>query len=142
MGCAAPGPGRADTWINQQIHQLNRQLFEMGFAHTVECWKDGEMVGGLYGISIGGAFFGESMFSRATDASKVALVHLVARLRAGGFRLLDAQFQTDHLAQFGTVEIARDDYRIILEKAMNSPGDWHVLPENRPVRGADIIAAL
>lgn len=120
-GCAAPGPGRADTWINQQIHQLNRQLFEMGFAHTVECWKDGEMVGGLYGISIGGAFFGESMFSRATDASKVALVHLAVRLKLGGYQLLDTQFVTPHLQQFGTLEIPRAEYRQRLTRAIGKP---------------------
>ena len=126
-GCAAPGPGRADTWINQQIHQLNRQLFEMGFAHTVECWQDGEMVGGLYGISIGGAFFGESMFSRATDASKVALVHLVARLVAGGYRLLDTQFITDHLAQFGAIEVPRRSYRRMLTAALGVRADFPVI---------------
>jgi leucyl/phenylalanyl-tRNA--protein transferase len=123
-GCAAPGPGRADTWINQQIHQLNRQLFEMGFAHAVECWKDGEMVGGLYGISIGGAFFGESMFSRATDASKVALVHLAVRLKLGGYQLLDTQFVTPHLQQFGTVEIPRAEYRQRLTRAIGTPAKF------------------
>ena len=140
--CAGGGQDRPDTWINGRIRSLFGELHDTGQAHSVECWREGKLVGGLYGLALNAAFFGESMFHRETDASKVALVHLVARLRAGGFRLLDAQFQTDHLAQFGTVEIARDDYRIILEKAMNSPGDWHVLPENRPVRGADIIAAL
>jgi leucyl/phenylalanyl-tRNA--protein transferase len=124
--CAAPGPGRADTWINRQIHQLNRQLFDMGFAHTVECWKDGEMVGGLYGISVGGAFFGESMFSRATDASKVALVHLVARLIAGGYRLLDTQFITDHLSQFGAIEVPRRTYRRMLATALGVKAEFPV----------------
>jgi leucyl/phenylalanyl-tRNA--protein transferase len=90
----------------------------MGFAHTVECWKDGALVGGLYGISIGGAFFGESMFSRATDASKVALVHLAVRLKLGGFQLLDTQFVTPHLQQFGTVEIPRAEYRLRLSRAI------------------------
>jgi leucyl/phenylalanyl-tRNA--protein transferase len=96
----------------------------MGFAHTVECWKDGEMVGGLYGISIGGAFFGESMFSRATDASKVALVHLAVRLKLGGYQLLDTQFVTPHLQQFGTVEIPRTEYRQRLTRAIGKPAKF------------------
>ena len=95
--CAEPDPGRAETWINQPIDRLSRQLFALGYAHSVECWRDGELVGGLYGISLGGAFFGESMFSRERDASKVALVHLVLRLKLGGYRLLDTQFVTQHL---------------------------------------------
>ncbi|MFN7535763.1 MAG: leucyl/phenylalanyl-tRNA--protein transferase [Brevundimonas sp.] len=108
--CAAPGPGREDTWINGPIRALYLGLARRGHVHTVECWRDGALVGGLYGVTLGGAFFGESMFSRAADASKVALVHLVARLRRGGWVLLDAQFMTDHLQQFGTQEISQADY--------------------------------
>jgi len=117
-GCADPGPDRADTWINPEIVRLYSGLFEMGNCHTVECWQDGELVGGLYGVALGGAFFGESMFSRARDASKVALVHLVARLVTGGFRLLDAQFVTEHLATFGALEIPRSQYRRMLAEAV------------------------
>jgi leucyl/phenylalanyl-tRNA--protein transferase len=122
--CAAAGPGRLETWINHPIEDLYVQLHERGFAHTVECWRDGELVGGLYGVSLHGAFFGESMFSRARDASKVALVHLVARLIAGGYRLLDAQFMTAHLTQFGAVEISRRDYHRRLATAMTAEGDF------------------
>ena len=116
--CAEPTPDRPKTWINADILRLYTELHESGFAHSVECWADGRLVGGLYGVSLGGAFFGESMFSRVTDASKVALVHLVARLRAGGYTLLDAQFVTDHLSQFGAVEIARSEYRRRLAAAL------------------------
>ena len=120
-GCAAMGPSRRDTWINEQIYRLNRQLFQLGFAHTVECWRNGALVGGLYGIGLGGAFFGESMFSRERDASKVALVHLVIRLRQGGFRLLDTQFVTPHLQRFGAIEISRTEYRQLLTQAIAEP---------------------
>lgn len=120
-GCAAPGPGRRDTWINSQIHLLNRQLFQMGFAHTVECRRDGRLVGGLYGISVGGAFFGESMFSIERDASKVALVHLVLRLKRAGYLLLDTQFVTPHLQRFGAIEIPRAEYRQRLSRAIAIP---------------------
>lgn len=116
--CAAPAPGRADTWINPVIEQLYEGLFEMGFGHSLEVREEGRLVGGLYGVALGGAFFGESMFSRATDASKVALAHLVLRLRKGGFRLLDTQFQTEHLAQFGVEEIDREDYKARLAEAL------------------------
>ncbi len=115
--CAAPRPDHPDSWINDQIVRAYTRLHEMGFAHSVECWRDGEMVGGLYGVSLGGAFFGESMFSHATDSSKVALVHLLARLRLGGFVLLDVQFVTDHLTQFGVVEIPARDYLLLLNDA-------------------------
>lgn len=118
--CAEPGPNRRDTWINPVIEQLYRGLFEMGFAHSVECWQGQTLAGGLYGVSLGAAFFGESMFSQVTDASKVALAHLVLRLRKGGYRLLDTQFQTQHLAQFGVTEINRDDYRAQLAAAVNA----------------------
>ena len=118
LECAAPKPGRTETWINGVIEDLYGQLHEMGHAHSVECWLDGELVGGLYGVSLGGAFFGESMFSRRTDASKVALVHLVARLIADDFLLLDTQFITDHLATFGAIEIPRAEYHRRLARAL------------------------
>ena len=116
--CAAPDFGRSETWINGPIRRLTNQLFALGYGHSVECRRKGELVGGLYGIALGGAFFGESMFSLERDASKVALVHLVARLKLGGFSLLDTQFITQHLAQFGTIEIARADYRRLLAEAI------------------------
>ena len=134
--CAAPGPGREDSWINAPVRRLYGDLHRRGFAHSVECRADGELAGGLYGVSIGGAFFGESMFSRATDASKVALAHLVARLRAGGYALLDAQFQTEHLAQFGTGEITRADYRRRLAAALRLPADFYALPAETSGSGA------
>ena len=122
--CAAAKPGRLETWINQPIEHLYGDLFAIGHAHSLECWREGKLVGGLYGVSLGGAFFGESMFSRETDASKVALVHLVARLIAGGFQLLDAQFMTEHLAQFGAEEISRATYRRRLAKAVTAQADF------------------
>jgi len=124
LACAASGPGRNETWINHEIEQLYVRLHELGFAHSVECWKGGELVGGLYGVSLQGAFFGESMFSRARDASKVALVHLVARLIAGGYRLLDAQFMTEHLSQFGALEISRTEYHRKLGNALAAEGSF------------------
>ena len=127
--CAAATPGREDTWINRPIRRLYSQLHARGAAHSVECRKDGALVGGLYGVSIGGAFFGESMFSRVRDASKVALVHLVARLLTGGYGLLDCQFQTEHLEQFGTEEIPQPDYLRRLEGALRLPGDFGALGE-------------
>jgi leucyl/phenylalanyl-tRNA--protein transferase len=125
--CAEAMPGRTETWINAGIEHLYARLFEIGHAHSVECWKDGRLVGGLYGVSLAGAFFGESMFSRATDASKVALVHLVARLIAGGYSLLDAQFMTEHLKQFGAQEIPRAEYHRRLERALAGRGDFQRL---------------
>jgi leucyl/phenylalanyl-tRNA--protein transferase len=116
--CAAPGPGRKDTWINEPIRTAIIELHHLGFAHSIETWKDGALAGGLYGVALRGAFFGESMFSRATNASKVALAHLVARLRLGGFRLLDTQFVTDHLKTFGCEEIPARDYQKRLESAL------------------------
>lgn len=113
-GCA----DRGSTWINDEIRRGYLEMHEAGLAHSVECWKDGELVGGLYGVHIKAAFFGESMFARATDASKIALVHLVARLRAGGFRLLDTQMATDHMMRFGAVEIPRSEYRRRLAAAL------------------------
>lgn len=118
--CAKPARGRRSTWINEQIVGLYTALFERGFAHSVEVWHEGNLVGGLYGVSLGQAFFGESMFSRRRDASKIALVYLVGRLRYGGYQLLDTQFITDHLKQFGAIEIPRADYKASLEKAIQS----------------------
>lgn len=129
LGCAEAAPNRDGTWINQRIVSLYCELHERGRAHSVECWKEGELVGGLYGVSLGAAFFGESMFSRVTDASKVALVYLVARLIRGGYRLLDTQFVTSHLQQFGAVEISRDKYRVRLAEATAAKGDFYSLPE-------------
>ena len=123
-GCATPLPDRTDTWINPQIERLFTELFRMGHAHSIETWQDGTLVGGLYGVALGGVFFGESMFSFARDASKVALVHLAARLRLGGFRLLDTQFVTPHLAQFGAAEIPRDLYKQLLADAVDYPAAW------------------
>jgi leucyl/phenylalanyl-tRNA--protein transferase len=116
--CAEPTPRRPDTWINPDIESAYAELHQRDYAHSVECWQDGELVGGLYGVRLGAAFFGESMFSRVRDASKVALAHLVARLRAGGFRLLDCQFLTDHLASLGTIEVGRDAYVVLLDEAL------------------------
>jgi len=123
-GCAEPAPGRTDTWINAEIEGLFVELFRRGFAHSVESWQQGRLVGGLYGVALGGAFFGESMFSRVTDASKVALVHLVARLRLCGYVLCDTQFITAHLARFGTVEIPKADYKARLAAALDVPARW------------------
>lgn len=125
LACAASGPGRTETWINRPIERLYVKLHELGQAHSVECWQDGALVGGLYGVSLRGAFFGESMFSRRRDASKVALVHLVARLVAGGYRLLDTQFMTDHLSQFGAEEIPRAEYHRRLAQALKVEGDFY-----------------
>ncbi len=127
--CAATAPGREDTWINSQIETLFATLHRMGVAHSVECRQAGVLVGGLYGVALGGVFFGESMFSRARDASKVALVHLVARLRLGGFRLLDTQFVTAHLAQFGAIEIPRARYKARLAAVVDHPARWIAAPE-------------
>jgi leucyl/phenylalanyl-tRNA--protein transferase len=123
-GCAAATGDRPQTWINDEIIALYTALFRRGAAHSVETWAGGELVGGLYGIQIGAAFFGESMFSRVTDASKVALAHLVARLRLGGFRLLDTQFVTTHLARFGAVEISRRDYHARLAAALRKEAQF------------------
>jgi len=122
QGCAEASDKRPNTWINDEILELYTGLFARGAAHSVECWHEGELVGGLYGVSLGAAFFGESMFSRVTDASKVALVHLVARLRYGRYRLLDTQFVTPHLAQFGAIEISRARYHRLLAEALRYRG--------------------
>jgi leucyl/phenylalanyl-tRNA---protein transferase len=118
-GCAEANEKRPNTWINDEIVRLYAALCARGAAHSVECWRDGVLAGGLYGVALGAAFFGESMFSRQTDASKIALVHLVARLRLGGYRLLDTQFLTPHLAQFGGIEISRRHYRRLLAEALS-----------------------
>jgi leucyl/phenylalanyl-tRNA--protein transferase len=124
--CAAPHPSRPATWINDAILNLYGALHRQGHAHSVECWSaDNQLVGGLYGVSLGGAFFGESMFSRATDASKIALVHLVARLKLGGYQLLDAQFHNPHLEQFGLEEITRQAFRELLWQALRVEGDFY-----------------
>lgn len=123
--CAEPRLDRPTTWINGEIRRLAGRLFEMGHAHSVECWHGGCLVGGLYGISLGGAFFGESMFSRATDASKVALCHLVARLQRGGYALLDTQFLTEHLSQFGAIEIPRAEYHDRLAAALAMTAEFY-----------------
>ncbi|WP_188518317.1 leucyl/phenylalanyl-tRNA--protein transferase [Alsobacter metallidurans] len=141
-GCAAPAPDRRQTWINARIRELYGALFDLGWAHTVECWREGQLVGGLYGVRLGGAFFGESMFHRERDASKVALVHLVARLRAGRFRLLDTQFVTPHLAGFGAVEVPRRDYRRLLDAATNVEADFTAWPKAPAPTGRDVLAAL
>lgn len=139
-GCAAPAPGREDTWINPQIEQLFVALHRRGLAHSVESWQGGRLVGGLYGVALGGAFFGESMFSRVTDASKVALVHLVARLRLGGFVLLDTQFVTSHLTRFGAVEIPRDRYKQLLAAALEAAATFPADPD--PVALAEAVRLL
>jgi leucyl/phenylalanyl-tRNA--protein transferase len=131
---------RDKTWINAEILRLYGELFALGCAHSIEAYDDGALVGGLYGVSLGAAFFGESMFHRARDASKVALVHLVARLRRGGFRLLDAQFVTPHLESLGAIEISRDAYRRRLAKAVDAPADFGAWPANQPMSGAEALA--
>jgi leucyl/phenylalanyl-tRNA---protein transferase len=141
-GCAQPAPGRARTWINARIHNLYRKLYERGDCHTVEAYKDGKLAGGLYGVSLGRAFFGESMFHSERDASKVALVHLVARLKAGRYRLLDTQFVTDHLRTFGATEVSRPAYHKLLDAALVGEGDFGALPLDRAVPGATALARL
>jgi leucyl/phenylalanyl-tRNA--protein transferase len=126
VGCASAAPGREDTWINPQIERLFGELHRIGHAHSVESRQHGHLVGGLYGVAIGGVFFGESMFSLARDASKAALVHLVARLRLGGFQLLDTQFVTAHLAQFGAEELPREEYKVRLAAALEAPARFPV----------------
>jgi leucyl/phenylalanyl-tRNA--protein transferase len=143
-GCAAPQAGRNDTWINKRIRDLYIALHGLGHAHSVEVWNGDELVGGLYGVHLGRAFFGESMFHRARDASKVALVHLVARLIVGGFELLDTQYVTEHLRSFGAVEVPRRRYTALLDKALKGEADFYKLPADRPIGGAralEIIAS-
>ncbi len=125
--CAEETEDRPKTWINDRIRTLYCDLHAIGHCHSVECWADGELVGGLYGVRLGAAFFGESMFSRRSDASKVALAHLVERLRAGGFELLDTQFTTSHLERFGAIEVPRRKYSKMLEQAISAEADFFAL---------------
>jgi leucyl/phenylalanyl-tRNA---protein transferase len=135
--CAEPRPGHPESWINEPIIDLYTELHSRGHAHSVECRIDGLLVGGLYGVSVGAAFFGESMFSRERDASKVAMVHLVARLIQGGFRLLDCQFMTEHLRSFGAIEIPRQAFRHLLAEAIDQPAVFQ-----RELGGADPCAIV
>ena len=135
--CAAPAPGRENTWINAAIRDLYLALHARGAAHSIECRRDGELVGGLYGVTLGGAFFGESMFSRATDASKAALVHLVARMNKGGWRLLDAQFMTGHLSRFGFVDTSQDAYLRALGEMLDLTPDLAAFMA--PMTGAEAV---
>ncbi|MFT3998182.1 MAG: leucyl/phenylalanyl-tRNA--protein transferase [Asticcacaulis sp.] len=138
--CAESAADRESTWISHSIQELYEALFARGLAHSVEVWDGPRLVGGLYGVALNGAFFGESMVSRATDASKIALVHLVARLKAGGYRLLDCQFLTDHLSQFGVIEIPKDDYRVRLTDALTVEGDFYLL--SATVTGSGVLQAI
>jgi leucyl/phenylalanyl-tRNA---protein transferase len=139
--CAAPTEARKETWINNRIIALYTQLHKIGCAHSVESWQNGELVGGLYGVRIGSVFFGESMFARSTDASKVALVHLVARLNYGGFTLLDAQFQNEHLKQFGTITLRKKEYHQKLETAIEQDADFHAFKtDDDPFTVLDLAA--
>ena len=140
--CAEPAPGRGRTWINARIRTLYRGLYQRGHCHTVEVYDGEALVGGLYGVSLNGAFFGESMFHRTRDASKIALVHLVARLRAGNFALLDTQFVTEHLKTFGAVELTRRQYHRRLEAALDVEADFKTLPPRQPIAGADALRLL
>lgn len=139
--CAEPHSNRASTWINQDIKALYIALHKLGFAHSVEVWDGETLVGGLYGVALRSAFFGESMFSRVTDASKIALVHLVARLRAGGFTLLDAQFHNDHLEQFGLFELPREEFEEMLAAALSQPADLALGQPSGPMIH-DLLGAL
>jgi leucyl/phenylalanyl-tRNA--protein transferase len=141
-GCAEPAPGRDNTWINTRIRDLYTALHELGHCHSVEVWDGEHLAGGLYGVSLGGAFFGESMFHRTRDASKVALVHLVARLLAGGFTLLDTQFVTEHLRTFGALEVPRRRYRMLLDDAVKETADFSRLAVDRPIDGAEALAII
>ena len=135
--CATPAPGREETWINDGIFGLYSELRRDGYAHSIEAWQGEELVGGLYGVSLGRAFFGESMFSRATDASKIALVYLVARLKAGGYTLLDTQFTTEHLETLGVITITRAQYHERLAGALDGVGDFYSMPADTSV--SDIL---
>ena len=141
-GCAEAGPGRESTWINSRIRSLYRTLFDLGHVHTIEAWADDVLVGGLYGVALGGAFFGESMFHRAPDASKVALVHLVARLRVGGFQLLDTQFVTSHLASLGAVAVPKHAYHLLLADAVEHTGNFWSWPKGQLILGREALASL
>ena len=138
-GCAEPAPGRTRTWINARIRTLYCKLYDIGHCHSVEAYEGDTLVGGLYGVRLGRAFFGESMFHLARDASKVALVHLIARLRAGGFTLLDTQFVTEHLKTFGALEVPREHYQKLLEAALTGEGDFAALPLDHEIDGSEIL---
>ncbi len=138
--CAEPAPGRPRTWINDEIIRLYVGLHRLGHAHSIECWREGRLAGGLYGVRLGAAFFGESMFSRDRDASKVALVHLVARLKRCGFRLLDTQFVTEHLRGFGALELTRTGYRRRLREATAETADFYCLPGR--LSGAEALQSI
>jgi len=138
-GCAEPHAGRGRTWINQRIRMLYRRLYDRGHCHSVEVYDGNALVGGLYGVSLGGVFFGESMFHRARDASKIALVHLVARLKAGNYRLLDTQFVTEHLKTFGACEVTRRQYHKLLDAALTGDGRFDTLPIDGPVAGGEAL---
>lgn len=140
--CAEATDDRERTWISGRIRQLYGELFDLGHCHTVEAWQGPRLVGGLYGVRLGAAFFGESMFHRARDASKVCFVHLAARLSRGGFRLLDAQFVTDHLATLGATELARADYNPLLADAVAADAEWWCWPRGAVVTGREALAAL
>jgi leucyl/phenylalanyl-tRNA--protein transferase len=141
-GCAEPAPERDKTWINARIRNIYRALYDIGHCHTVEVYDGEQLVGGLYGVSLGRAFFGESMFHRVTDASKIALVHLIARLRAGGFKLCDTQYVTEHLKTFGAVDVPKKRYHRMLEDALAGDADFEALPVDRPITGAEALAQL
>jgi leucyl/phenylalanyl-tRNA--protein transferase len=141
-GCSQPQPDRPRTWINTRIRVLYRKLYDRRHCHSLEVYEGDTLVGGLSGVTLGAAFFGESMFHRARDASKVALVHLMARLKAGGFKLLDTQFVTDHLRIFGAVEVPRRQYHKLLEAALACEGDFGALGTRQPVTGAQALAVL
>lgn len=129
-GCAEARTGRRATWINGRIRTLYRELFDLGHCHTIEVWNAGKLAGGLYGVALGGVFFGESMFSNERDASKIALVHLIARLIHGSFKLLDTQFVTEHLKQFGTIEVERDQFQLLLDVALDHQAEFNRLPKD------------
>ena len=141
-GCAEPKHDRTRTWINVRIRRIYRALYDAGHCHTVEVYDGDMLVGGLYGVSLGRAFFGESMFHRARDASKIALVHLVARLKAGRYRLLDTQFVTEHLRSFGAVEVPKRRYHRLLDEAIVGEADFAALPVDRPLTGEEVLAIV
>jgi leucyl/phenylalanyl-tRNA---protein transferase len=141
-GCAEPKQDRARTWINMRIRRIYRALYDRGHCHSVEVYDGHELIGGLYGVVLGRAFFGESMFHRARDASKIALVHLIARLIAGNYRLLDTQYATEHLKTFGAVEVPKRRYHRLLEDALIGDADFAALPLDRPLSGAQALAII
>jgi len=141
-GCAEPKQDRARTWINIRIRRIYRSLFDRGHCHTVEVYDGDHLVGGLYGVSLGRAFFGESMFHRARDASKIALAHLVARLKAGGYVLLDTQYVTEHLKTFGAIEIPKRRYHRLLEEALQGDADFAALSVTQPISGQKALTVL